>query len=806
MRLLSCHIDNFGKLANININFNEGVNIISQPNGWGKSTLAAFLKAMLYGLESKKEAKAYDKERKIYEPWQGGSYGGSLDFEINDKAYRISRTFGKTEKTDVFHLYDLDTMLEVDDYSQDIGEELFDLDSQSFKRTIFIAQADCASETSDNINAKLGNLAENTNDINNYESAAKALRELMNKMSPTRATGSIKKRQNRITAAQQEIRKFETAEEGLRSVSEKINEKQEQRVELSAIRKEYATALAAASEDSRRKALKDNYGELCRNLEARESEYDACRQIFRDRLPEEEEFSEYIQKAVEARSLSQVENSLALSDDEKARFSDLKERFEDKEVNEQIFQEEQDQISNMTSVKNEYERMNLKLTQMTSLAMLTGNEDPIPEKVKKPAMIPAGIVMLVIGIIAAAASAYAYLEMAAEIPGIYALAGCIGGAVVLVAGLILLLCGEKKYKSAQAARIRLIHEKEETRKEKEAPIQEMQEQLQQINDGIVTLEREIVGFFSVFGVKGQDMDYQKALYDLKADYAEYIRLLDKSEKLNQSVIRKNELLREIKDFIQSYETDEKSDLTLALNHLKDKALECRMAQKSYQEALDKKNAFEENNDMDKINAQNQCPYTLDELNLMISDVDNSIEDVRTAIEQYNRQMDELQEQLDLKEEKEMELDGLMEEQAREEDKFQIISLTQELLQKSKEQFTARYMAPISNGFRKYYETITGSHDGNWQVDANISVKLKESGEYRDVRSLSAGYQDLLGVCMRFALVDAMYENEKPFLILDDPFVNLDDEKLSRGKDLLITLSREYQVIYFTCNESREYHA
>lgn len=35
--------------------------------------------------------------------------------------------------------------------------------------------------------------------------------------------------------------------------------------------------------------------------------------------------------------------------------------------------------------------------------------------------------------------------------------------------------------------------------------------------------------------------------------------------------------------------------------------------------------------------------------------------------------------------------------------------------------------------------------------------------------------------MRFALVDAMYPGEKPFLILDDPFVNLDDEKLARGR-------------------------
>ena len=55
-----------------------------------------------------------------------------------------------------------------------------------------------------------------------------------------------------------------------------------------------------------------------------------------------------------------------------------------------------------------------------------------------------------------------------------------------------------------------------------------------------------------------------------------------------------------------------------------------------------------------------------------------------------------------------------------------------------------------------------------------------------------------------ALVDALFKEVKPPVILDDPFVNLDDDKLARGKELLIALEKEYQAIYFTCHESREY--
>lgn len=98
-------------------------------------------------------------------------------FPIREKEYRISRTFGKTEKTDVFHLYDLSTNLECHDFSSEIGSEIFGLDSASFKRSAFIAQNDCECCSTDAINAKLGNLVENTNDINNFETAQKKIHD-----------------------------------------------------------------------------------------------------------------------------------------------------------------------------------------------------------------------------------------------------------------------------------------------------------------------------------------------------------------------------------------------------------------------------------------------------------------------------------------------------------------------------------------------------------------------------------------------------------------------------------------------------
>ena len=49
MRLISCHIENFGKLSDMTVDFSEDMHIIMEENGFGKTTLAAFIRVMFYG-------------------------------------------------------------------------------------------------------------------------------------------------------------------------------------------------------------------------------------------------------------------------------------------------------------------------------------------------------------------------------------------------------------------------------------------------------------------------------------------------------------------------------------------------------------------------------------------------------------------------------------------------------------------------------------------------------------------------------------------------------------------------------------
>ena len=141
MKLLRLSVENFGKLSGYDWELESGLNTVCQDNGFGKSTLAAFIKAMLYGLPASTKRNLDKNERKKYLPWQGGAYGGSLEFECALGAFRIERFFGAKEANDEFRLFDLTTNKPSEVFSADVGIELFGIDAEGFARSAFLSQS-----------------------------------------------------------------------------------------------------------------------------------------------------------------------------------------------------------------------------------------------------------------------------------------------------------------------------------------------------------------------------------------------------------------------------------------------------------------------------------------------------------------------------------------------------------------------------------------------------------------------------------------------------------------------------------------
>ena len=205
MKLISMHVDNFGGLHNYDFHFDEGLNVVLQENGWGKTTMAAFLKAMLYGFDAKRSKDITENERKRYLPWQGGTFGGSLDFEAEGVHYRIYRTFGETPRFDKVKIVDVDKKVTAKIDPAKIGETLFRLDASAFQRSVFINQNGLSIDgAASSIHTRLNALVSQANDVAAYDDAIANLTAQIKMYEKTGARGQIGDITRQLSALEQQ--------------------------------------------------------------------------------------------------------------------------------------------------------------------------------------------------------------------------------------------------------------------------------------------------------------------------------------------------------------------------------------------------------------------------------------------------------------------------------------------------------------------------------------------------------------------------------------------------------------------------
>ena len=87
-------------------------------------------------------------------------------------------------------------------------------------------------------------------------------------------------------------------------------------------------------------------------------------------------------------------------------------------------------------------------------------------------------------------------------------------------------------------------------------------------------------------------------------------------------------------------------------------------------------------------------------------------------------------------------------------------------------------------------------------DENLGLRVfaPERGDWVDVTTLSQGTLDSVYLAARIGLVRLVTGDRRPPLVLDDPFVTLDDERAARALELLHDISTDFQVIYLTTSD------
>ena len=100
MKIKELRLKNFGKFTDKEIRFSDGLNVIYGENESGKSTVHAFIRGMLFGMERGRGRAASQDAFSRYEPWENPNYySGEMKFEAGDKTFLLSRNFDRYGKS-----------------------------------------------------------------------------------------------------------------------------------------------------------------------------------------------------------------------------------------------------------------------------------------------------------------------------------------------------------------------------------------------------------------------------------------------------------------------------------------------------------------------------------------------------------------------------------------------------------------------------------------------------------------------------------------------------------------------------------
>ncbi len=163
----------------------------------------------------------------------------------------------------------------------------------------------------------------------------------------------------------------------------------------------------------------------------------------------------------------------------------------------------------------------------------------------------------------------------------------------------------------------------------------------------------------------------------------------------------------------------------------------------------------------------------------------------------NKDIANLMEEID---ENEIKLNSMKSKKEECEKKLAIVTLVIEFLNKAQENVSGRYVQPMQQKFSEIISQLSVDRSIRLDVDLNLAVDTQVG--MKEKQFLSRGKQDLVEICKRFALIESIFEGEKPFIVLDDPFVNLDEPSLDASLKLIKKFSSRFQIIHLVCHGSR----
>lgn len=190
-------IKSFGMIRDASFEFSDTVNVIEGSNEAGKSTIAAFIKYMLYGFDADDERDDVLLERPKRLNWETGLAEGSMTVRVKDKKYLITRRSERTESIGRPSYREENTIIDLETGApafgkMSAGEVFFGVDKELFENTAFVGQIGDSAINRGSVKESIENILFSGNEkINNQRAASRVSDKMETYLHKTGGGGAI---------------------------------------------------------------------------------------------------------------------------------------------------------------------------------------------------------------------------------------------------------------------------------------------------------------------------------------------------------------------------------------------------------------------------------------------------------------------------------------------------------------------------------------------------------------------------------------------------------------------------------------
>ncbi len=850
-------IENYGKISGLDMNFSDGINEITEDNGFGKTTIASFIKAMFYGLAPcRANGKDFNDRKKFY-PFSGGKFGGFIEFVSDGDEYRIERFFGKkSDLDDEMKVYK--NSAETSELSPVPGLKLFGLDEESFEKTLFIDSEITEISSTGTINGLLGDFVQDTESGTSFEDALAALEAARKKYKAAKGNNDL------ISQTQAEIAGLKTKIENIEKEGVALAKYYSELGELTEREKALSAELKKASAKNVEAEKWKTYGKLKETERQKTVELKAFAEKYPNGIPDENEIADAEKLLAEAESLKSKREAAAFPEEKKSRLQTYSRTFVHGMPSDEAFLKLRLSISELSNLRGEIENLkkdeNARECELEAkfgsrdtggaLAELENKAREYREKdetaknfniaaqaqpsAKNVGGSKTGVAVAVFsGIVAAIGLVLAIAfknSVAMSVLG-YVLAAA--GAIGVTSGVVLarlkrkttgktseLLERSAKIKaevdiSADAMRKLMVpfgyysengvmydyakfksdaDEYFKLREESAARRRAFTEKSARADKIAATVKN----FLNKFSVSADEETFGDAYYELKSAADDYVRFIAEQAETAKSAKaleeRENAIKRDLFAFFNRYKVVADGNEKVLLKNLSADLSDILRLKKECAETKTDAEDYRLKNNL--VTPPEGETVSTDEISARFSECQKAVAIKRREISYSESVYETLEENKDRLAAAEEKLKEYKEKRA-------IIVYAEDFLKAADEKLQQKYVAPIKNSLIAYAAPLEKALGEKIVMDKNFKTYFEAGGEIRDDKHLSSGQRCVLSLCFRLSLIENAFAGEKPFLVMDDPFVNLDETHIAKVADFIKEIAKNEQIIYLCCHRSRK---